>query len=643
VLVIGEREIAPIRGWCAACTVVAEKGRLAVRNHALTTLLALALTVPCAGCDGSIADTGGTDDLRCRMRPCGDAGGASPSVDGGSTHVHGSDGSTPPAPPPPPTPPGPTDITGDVHMSSLTIAAGDTFTFDPNNDTTLHLTGNLIVMGVLELKPARPDVDHIIVFEGISEGSFAGGGEDPVATDIGLWVMGSGKLDIAGTPRSGWLRSAAGLAAGATTITLESAPFGWAPGDEVLVVPTAPGDEDGFEVRTIASVSGAAVTLASGLGRAHPAAGGLTPEIASLTRNVQIGGTPDGRSHIFIRSTTPQLVRHALIRYTGPRRTDTFVLGRYSLHFHHCHDGSRGSIVEGVVVRDGGSHGYVPHGSNGITIHDSIAYTMNEAPFWWDPPAMRDDVHQSSFDSVWEHDLVADVVPGPGPTQPRIGGYILGLGDPAGAVSNTLTDSVAVGVRGGRFANGFQWPEAGQGGVWAFTSNVAHNNVAAVFVWQNDNSPHQVVGLRAYHNATGIHHGAYINEYHYDGLVLAGQSDVAVEMLAVSRGRGIALTNFTVSDTPVGLKISHHNLPPENPALLRNWTMSSVATPVLVDESANPGMFDLVDFTIGGRALACSDITVTAMHAESVIRVQNGASAFRVTPAGCSPIAAFAP
>jgi SAM-dependent methyltransferase len=100
----------------------------------------------------------------------------------------------------------------------------------------------------------------------------------------------------------------------------------------------------------------------------------MHPEVLNLTRNVRIHGSGDGgadpasngRAHIWIGSDQPQIIRFAELRHLGPRRHagdhTEGVLGRYPLHFHMMGDGSRGSIVEGVVVADSGNRAFVPHG-----------------------------------------------------------------------------------------------------------------------------------------------------------------------------------------------------------------------------------------------------------------------------------------
>ena len=259
----------------------------------------------------------------------------------------------------------------------------------------------MVVEGRLVMRPASAEVDHLLVFQGVDEGRMVGGGMDVVKADVGLWVMGAGTLDLAGTARRAWTRLTGAVAAGTTRLALQDAPTGWRPGDELLVAPTlAPDQPDNWKAYSAAkvrSVSGRNVTLDRPTSFAHPAVDVVTDagsgrvqtaEVLNLTRNVRIEGTPGHRSHVFVRSSSPQKVKGVAIRHMGPRKKaeefTELVLGRYGLHLHMCGDGSRGSEVEGVVIRDTGSHTFVPHLSNGIAFRDCISHNTFEDAFWWD-------------------------------------------------------------------------------------------------------------------------------------------------------------------------------------------------------------------------------------------------------------------
>ena len=139
-----------------------------------------------------------------------------------------------------------------------------------------------------------------------------------------------------------------------------------------------------------------------------------TCEVLNLTRNVRLEGTSSGRSHVWISSTVPQTISFISSRYMGPRRFDPTtgftvpVVGRYGLHWHMNGDASRGTVVTGAVVRDGGNHAFVPHMSNGITLQDCISHNTFEDAFWYDPSSSQTDILMSN-DLVWDR-CVASLV-----------------------------------------------------------------------------------------------------------------------------------------------------------------------------------------------------------------------------------------
>ena len=159
-------------------------------------------------------------------------------------------------------------VTGQTQVAGVTVAAGGRLTFDPNASATLASTRNILVGGTLSMRPASASVVQTIRFTGVDEARFVGGGMDPVDSDVGLWVMGAGQLDLAGTPKTGWTRAAGTVAAGATEVPLQTAPTGWQAGDDVSIAPTArpDGGSDfykGFDETTVAGSSSGSVRLAS--------------------------------------------------------------------------------------------------------------------------------------------------------------------------------------------------------------------------------------------------------------------------------------------------------------------------------------------------------------------------------------------
>jgi len=276
-----------------------------------------------------------------------------------------------------------------------------------------------------------------------------------------------------------------------------------------------------FERRKIAKIKGKTVTFDTPIAHDHLAVTTSTgktwtAEVANLTRNVRIEGSTDGRAHIFIRSTKPQSVRFVEGRYLGPRKLQSssrrpqLVLGRYSLHFHHCYEGSRGTMVEGCVFYDAGSRVYVPHTSHGITMRDNVSFNSLEAGFWWD-------FQELTHDTTWERNLVALVMPN-GIDSSSLG-MMLNQGD-----GNVARNNVVVyGHHGDPHGHGAYVWEADSEGVWNFENNLSHSNRTGLFVWQNTSLNHTIRNHQSYNDYLAIFHGAYANSYTYtDGYIFGG-------------------------------------------------------------------------------------------------------------------------
>jgi hypothetical protein len=538
-----------------------------------------------------------------------------------------------------------------TRVAGLTIAPGATLVYDPRRSATLESTANVIVQGRLEMRPASPAVLQTLRFVGVDERAFKGGGMDPIASDVGLWVTGHGQLALVGSRKLAWTR-AEGMPAGAAKLSLDTNPVGWRPGDELAIAPTqAPnvGDAswDGFDETAVRAVSGRSVSITRATERAHPEVAGLwRPEVLNLTRNVRIEGTPRGRTHVMITANRPQTVAYVQIRYVGPRQAaeefTSLVRGRYGLHFHMMGDGSRGSRVTGTVVRDAGSYAFVPHRSHGISFRDTISYNTMDGAYWWDNAPDNRTAGDETHDTLYDRAVAAKVRTDPDFRGYRLAGFSLLQG-----LRNEVRNSVAVGVQGNEDASGFSWPEssgANGHGVWKFeTGNVAHNNkVDGIFAWQNDGQPHRISGFTAYHNgAFGIDHGAYQNGYQYDHSTLYGNGAGAIRSRASSwfeetKGEWVRLRfdnllldgasispYLIVADDHVGQTI-------ESPTLITNTVMrgfTKAAVAMRPEEHNEPYAFDMVRDRIPERAFSLAAGIPTVDH----IRVQNGDTAYQVT------------
>ncbi|WP_371495726.1 hypothetical protein OG871_08960 [Kitasatospora sp. NBC_00374] len=451
-------------------------------------------------------------------------------------------------------------LDADASVGSLLIEPTGSLVFAKEHSLTLDSAGNIEVRGSLVLAPADTAV-HTVRFPNVDERRFKGGGMTVVDSDTGLWVGGAGYLRLDGAARTAWVRAAGALKAGDTGITLASAPTGWKAGDELAVTPTAAPDGEDFsnqyDLCTVRQVNGSTVLLDGPLKHAHPrvaVGGGVTvgAEVLNLTRNVRIEGTEQGRAHIHLTSSRRADVRHAALRWLGPRAEGREkwngkpvtepVLGRYGLHFHMLADASRGTVVEGVVVRDAGNHAFVPHMSHGVTFRSCISHNTWEDAYWWDGPQDTRTPQGPSDDIGYESCVASRTVFEPNPRGYRLTGFSLGAG-----TGSKATDCVAVGVQGATGASGYEWPETSEG-VWTFERCLAHNNLEnGIFVWLNAQHHHTVSQFVAYHNGGwGIEHGAYLNDFDYTASVLYGNAAGGVAVHALGRDKGTVFDGLLI-------------------------------------------------------------------------------------------------
>ncbi|MGH2784111.1 MAG: hypothetical protein ACRDJ1_02510 [Actinomycetota bacterium] len=528
----------------------------------------------------------------------------------------------------------------DPSVGGVEIGPAGSLTFDPNKSHTLTSKGNVIVRGRLTMRPSTASILHKILITGSKESAFKGGGAIPLATDTGLWVTAGGVFDAIGSAKRGWIRAAGSIARGKASVTLAETPSGWRAGDEVVLTPTrspASGPPDtAYDTATIKSISGRTITLSKKTSFDHPAVAvgngkTFTAEVLNLTRNVRVEGKPGARIHVFLNSSKKQTIKHIGIRYAGPRQGGNVVLGRYGLHFHMVGSHSRGSLVEGVVVRDTGSHSFVPHASDGITVRDCVAHNVVNAAYWWDP------LHGNETKDLTYDRCVASLVRAEGGGEFRLPGFWLGHGD-----GNTTVGCVAVGVGGSKNASGFNWPESPgsreDGTVWGFRDNVAHNNkVDGIFTWQNNLGPSVIDRFVAYHNGkAGIEHGAYKNVYQYKNSILYGNGTAAVIIHAVAGQSNPTMSFKNLLCDGAGrsnyvVLFERHTAPPAKHTQIVGCTLKGYKKAAfgLLDNSAKqPDNVDVVDCTFAGNEFWLAN----DVDPETLIRVQDpkhGALALR--------------
>ena len=532
-------------------------------------------------------------------------------------------------------------VLAEVNASVAGMQVAGTLIVDPSRSVTIQSTKNILVTGLLQMQAPKPTIIQAIHFTGINENNFAGGGMDMINSDIGLWVMQSGRLQLQGKEKTSWTNATGAIVAGATTITVKDA-TGWQVGDELVITPTAM-EARNVDVRTITAIKGNTIFLNTAT-TAHPLINNQwTAEVGNLTRNVRIEGMATGHSHIFIRSTVPQHIQHVAFRYLGPRKDQggtavkEQVQGRYGLHFHHCNDGSDGSIVEGCVMRDIDNHAYVPHVSHGIAMVHNIAYNCMDAPFWWDLP---DATHRTT----WTHNLVVSPKFFQGALSldtkgaPTFGthGFVLSMGD-----DNRCDSNVVAGQQGLETVTAaYDWEEMPIESAWIFKGNIVHNSDCGIRSWQNNGKNHVLEQTTVYNCKLGVNHGAYVNNYTYLGGSIynsvfedhaaGGENGVRIENMILDGAGQVPYPFIMVEGPAKGTR----------PVLLRNCTIKGGAKGAILNASSNAlkGL-DVAQCDIHGEITFASNA-----GNEEAIRVQPlKGPAYMLTKSGKKSIPHFAP
>jgi hypothetical protein len=502
-----------------------------------------------------------------------------------------------------------------------------------------------------------------ITFIGVNMMKFIGGGHSVLPTDVGLWVMKDGQLDMRGRAKTGWTTLTQGLAAGETKFTCVQS--GWEVGDLLAISPTAL-DAYKFSETTIKAISGNEITVGP-IANAHPVninprSGHIFyPEVINLSRKeVYIKGTSGGQSHVFITSTKPQFIERVLFQHMGPRKDQygdaetEFVLGRYPVHFHHCLDGSVGSRVTGNVCIDCPNHCYVPHGSNGITFFDNISYRTMQTPYWVDLGHPTDGI-------IYDHNFAGDVsynprsrnldmldpaFPDDTPPTFAVHGFEMGMGTNLKAINNCVA-----GIRYGdpKTGGAYNWEANNEAEAWLFENNTAHNNFNNLRNWQNTRTHHLIkkfVGYNGllYTNDDGqpermnIFNGAYGNPYRYfececfNGIVDAKAASLVYDDSPDGYGQ---IWNNCIFDE---FYLGQSPLPGEVPILLKNSKVGKIVDDagIASDGSGDaPHNLDVVETTFEsiGFGPYAGD--------KEVIRVQNGIDIYKLTKAGKTTIPKF--
>lgn len=528
----------------------------------------------------------------------------------------------------------------DATVAGVRIESDGVLVVDPSSSRRLASRANIVVRGRLTARPANAAVVHQIDFVGVDESRFTGGHtEVPLDEDVGLWVIEAGLLDVQGSPKTSWTHLTESADKGETTITVDDA-TGWQIGDEIVITPTETTTVDEHWVhhdrRVITAVDGQQITFGEALAFPHPAVA-VRPEVThraevlNLTRNVIIQGTPEGRSHVIMLMTTqPQQLGYVGLRHMGPRQGEEEVLGRYAVHFHVDHDGSRGSLLEGVVAYDSTGHGFAAHLSNGVTFRECIAHDMVDDAFWWDLSLEGGRDLVPSDDIVYER-CVASFVKSGGNSRFNLTGFLMGAGD-----GNIARGCVATGVEGGAESSaGFHWPSHSRDdNVWTFEDNIAHNNRhSGIYFWQNG-APRTIVDrFSVFHCGQGIFAGSYSNLASYrDCTIYACESNgLIISALPARKGRrtgetityeGMYIDQAGLSDYAV--HITKHLSRGDRVTLISGSTFMGGRTAQigLPDGGDHPQRYDITDCVFEGNEFwLATDVSV-----DTLLRVDDAAN-----------------
>ena len=193
--------------------------------------------------------------------------------------------------------------------------------------------------------------------------------------DRGIMLL-RGALSLHGDRKNAWTRLADTARAGSTRIHVLNA-GGWRNGD-VIVLASTDFDPTQAEKRTIAAISGDAITLDQPLQHMH--FGKVTDgvdergEVGMLTRNILIHASDDAETsyfggHIMAMAGSKMFVSGVELTRMG----QNMHLARYPIHWHILGDAD-GQYIENSSIHDTYSRCVTVHGTNNLRIQNNVTY-----------------------------------------------------------------------------------------------------------------------------------------------------------------------------------------------------------------------------------------------------------------------------
>ncbi len=501
------------------------------------------------------------------------------------------------------------DLVSDRELASVEIHGALYFSREQSSRMD---SGNIVIRegGALELGTARRPIPRSVTAEirlVVPEGAVFKGGGDFQPEDVGIWVFHGGRWEVHGAPiRHTWVKLARPAKAGDTQLVVRGDLSDWPRGADIVVTPTSVRPEaPDFEERKVESTwrlpNGLhAVRLSRPLERAHDGSAEFAGEVALLTRNVRIS------SKYPTRAKTHTMYMHGAdgsIAYGEFRDLGTLgVLGRYPIHFHLMADSSRGMYVRGASIWRSDNHFLNIHGSNAITIEDTVGYDVAGSGFFLEsiageptqssrarerpaaqpgqpqlPPDTADPQARKrtrvralpfhNLDNLFIHNFAAKGFWRTASLdRPNVALFWIS------SLNTVLIDNVAVGSNGGKHNAGFRItssaPFSADAVPLTMVANEAHgNDDDGLLTWINSKPVLDVVGFNAWRNGrSGIVLGAYD---HRIRIFRAQLREHAESNIAVWVVRGW-IQDSALRGSPYGVFFHRHSLPsnPADPTLI---------------------------------------------------------------------------
>jgi hypothetical protein len=498
----------------------------------------------------------------------------------------------------------------DAEARTVTVEAPATLRAGRSKNNSLTLHGNLVVLGTLDY--GTPDdrvgseVSAEIVFEGMDDAAYAGTPSAPpidkytpvdtpmsvISSDVGMWVVGSGRFLAAGVQKKAWSKLVDGAGPGDPTFEVEDA-SGWQAGDRVALTPTAMVSEADsyaqFDEGIVASVSGNVITLEHAPAFEHLGCAGCMRrgEAANLTRNVVVRSFDDtAHAHVLAADKGVIQIDSAELRWLGPVQpcSGGNPARRAPLWFHQQRWDADESFVRHASIWGGQNHFLMLEMSHGVEVVDVAGYDAYGTGFklFYDNSACgtycKGEEDLASQGTVLTDVLAAFVGVHERPEgcltiNHRHAGIVVSGGEGSGCKGCVVTGSGHNGS--GADMSGFEWAEGGSGRPLDFTfdSSVSHNNKGhGAFIWHNGGNSQEPYEDNAFWSNTdyGIHWGAYGNAYVLQRFLASDNGFASVGIKAVPGDDRARLEGATVDDLQVLSYVSVQ----ERVNLLENITFS---------------------------------------------------------------------